>query len=144
MLFASPEAAMSSTSSIESTLQETRIFPPPHPADLGMARWHVDSLEKYRALHKQSLEDPSGFWEAQARTLHWTKPWIRVLDWTPPDAKWFLHGQINACDNCCDRQVKSGHGDDVAIVWEGEPTRHDGPEIRRLTYKDLQRETSKF
>jgi acetyl-CoA synthetase len=131
-------------SNIQSVLQETRVFPPPHPADLGMPRWHIDSIEKYRALHKQSIDDPSGFWEAQARTLHWTKPWMRVLDWAPPDAKWFLHGQLNACDNCVDRQVKSGHADDVAIVWEGEPIHHNGPEIRRLTYKDLQRETAKF
>jgi acetyl-CoA synthetase len=129
---------------IDSILNEQRLFQPPHPADVGMQRWHVDSLDKYRQMHRQSIEDPSGFWEAQARTLHWTKPWGRVLDWTPPDAKWFLHGQLNACDNCVDRQVKSGHGDGVAIIWEGEPVGTHGPEIRKLTYADLQRETAKF
>jgi len=129
---------------IHSTLNEDRVFQPPHPADVGMQRWLIDSMDRYRQLHKQSIEDPRGFWENQARTLHWMKPWSRVLDWTPPDAKWFVNGQLNACDNCVDRLVKAGNGDEVAIIWEGEPVGPKGPEIRRLTYADLQRETSKF
>jgi acetyl-CoA synthetase len=136
---------MSSVASgIDSVLVENRLFRPPHPADAGVPKWLIESMDRYRTLHRQSLEDPSGFWEAQARTLHWTKPWARVLDWTPPDAKWFLHGQLNACDNCVDRQVKTGHGDQTAIIWEGEPVSSKGPEIRRLTYADLLRDTSKF
>jgi acetyl-CoA synthetase len=155
-------------SSIESILNENRRFHPPHPADLGMPRWHIDSLEQYRQMYKRSMEDPTGFWESQARTLHWMKPWTRILDWDPPDARWFVNGRINACDNCVDRLVKAGHGDEVAIVWEGEPVGNSGlhpegeiakarhgvprypdgagssPEIRRLTYKDLLRETSRF
>jgi acetyl-CoA synthetase len=137
---------MTSTASagIESVLHESRTFPPPHPADVRMPRWHIDSLEQYQRLYKQSLEDPTGFWESQARNLHWMKPWSRVLDWKPPDAHWFVNGKINACDNCVDRQVAQRHGDQTAIVWEGEPVGASGPEIRRLTYKDLQRETAKF
>jgi acetyl-CoA synthetase len=138
---------MSVASGIDSVLNETRLFQPPHPADVGMQRWHIDSLEKYRRMHRESIEDPSGFWDAQARALHWTKNWIQVLDWSPPDARWFVHGQMNACDNCVDRHVKAGHGDDTAIIWEGEPWgsgAQKGPEIRRLTYAELLRETSKF
>ncbi|MEX2219106.1 MAG: acetate--CoA ligase [Phycisphaerales bacterium] len=131
-------------SGIESVLQETRVFPPPHNADARMPRWHVESMEHYRRLYRQSMEDPTGFWEGQAHALHWMKPWSRVLDWRAPDAKWFVNGRINACDNCVDRQVKNGHGDQAAIVWEGEPVGKEGPEVRRLTYRDLLRETSKF
>jgi acetyl-CoA synthetase len=132
------------SSGFDSVLVENRVFPPPHPADVGMPRWHIDTLDKYRAMHRQSVEDPAGFWENQARNLHWMKPWSRVLDWSPPDAKWFMGGKMNACDNCVDRQVRSGHGAQTAIIWEGEPVGKDGPEIRRLTYADLQRDTSKF
>ncbi|MBL9031417.1 MAG: acetate--CoA ligase [Phycisphaerae bacterium] len=131
-------------SSIESVLHESRVFQPPHPADARMPRWHVESIEKYRDLHRQSLEDYRGFWEAQARQLHWTKPWTRVLDWNPPDAKWFVGGRINACDNCVDRHVRAKAGDDVGLVWEGEPMPGGKPEIRRLTYRELQVQTSKF
>jgi acetyl-CoA synthetase len=132
------------SSAIESMLQERRVFPPPHPADAGAFRWNIGSLDEYRALHKRSVEDPTGFWEQQAHTLHWTRHWQRVLDWRPPDARWFVHGQINACDNCVDRIVKAGHGEDTAIVWEGEPTPGGEPEVRRLTYRDLQHETARF
>jgi acetyl-CoA synthetase len=134
-------------SGIESSLHENRRFPPPHPADLGIPRWHIDSLDRYRALHQHSLDDPGSFWESQARSLHWLKPWSRICDWDPAapwDTKWFVNARINACDNCVDRMVKAGHGDETAIIWEGEPVGAQGPEIRRLTYSDLLRETSKF
>ena len=135
---------MSQASDIHSILHESRTFPPPHPADVGMPRWLIPSMEQYREMYRKSIEDSTGFWEMQARSLHWIKPWTRVLDWNPPDAKWFVNGKINACDNCVDRMVKAGHGDEVAIVWEGEPMVGGHPEVRRLTYRDLLRETSKF
>ncbi|MCC6661176.1 MAG: acetate--CoA ligase [Phycisphaerales bacterium] len=149
---------------IDSVLTETRVFPPPTAASVGMPRWHVASMQEYRALHRRSLDDPEGFWGEQARMLAWSRPWTRVLDWNPPDARWFVGGQLNACFNCVDRQVETGHGEQVAIVWEGEPVRAPSasagsntrntspvagargsdPEIRRLTYRDLQRETSRL
>ncbi len=129
-------------SGIESVLQEQRVFHPPAAAKLGFPHWHISSLDEYKALHKRSIEDPDGFWAAQARTLHWFKQWDRVLEWRPPDAKWFVGGKLNACYNCVDHQVETGHGDETAIVWEGEPVGDRGPEIRRLTYRDLQRQTS--
>ncbi len=146
----------SGTPSIESLLQESRVFPPPPAAKLGFPRWHISSLDEYRKLHARSIDDPEGFWGEQARTLHWFTPWTKVLDWNPPDAKWFVGGRTNICYNCVDRQVQAGFGDQVAIIWEGEPvarasdsgprTQDAGPfpEIRRLTYRDLLAETSRF
>ena len=55
----------------------------------------------------------------------------------PPFAKWFVGGQLNAAYNCVDRHVEAGHGDKVALHWEGEPG-----DTRTLTYADLQREVS--
>lgn len=129
---------------IESVLAERRVFAPPHPADVRMPRWHVSSLEEYQQLHRASMEDPEGFWDAQARALHWMRPWRHVLDWRPPDAKWFLDGRLNACDNCVDRHVRARRGDQTAIVWEGEPIGPAGPEIRRLTYRELQEQTARL
>jgi acetyl-CoA synthetase len=129
---------------IHSILQESRVFPPPRAGAPGMPRWHVSSMEDYRRLHARSIKDPEGFWAEQARALHWFRPWTKVLDWKPPDAKWFLGGTLNACFNCVDRQVESGHGAKIAVVWEGEPVTGGTPEIRRLTYLDLQRETSRL
>jgi len=138
---------------IESALHENRTFPPPSAAALGMPKWHIASMDEYRALHQRSIEDPEGFWGEIASELHWFSPWSKVLEWNAPDAKWFVGATTNICYNCVDRQIDSGHGDDMAIVWEGEPLIEKGahaprptavsPEIRALTYHDLQRETAK-
>jgi acetyl-CoA synthetase len=131
--------------SIESSLHEDRVFPPPSEARLRGGAWHIGSLEEYRALHRSSLEDPEGFWGEAAREFHWFQPWNSVLSGEMPDAKWFSGGTTNLCFNCVDRHVDSGHGDEVAIVWEGEPIGPGGePEVRRLTYAELRRETARF
>lgn len=132
---------------IESMLRETRSFPPRSASSLGhgaLNKWHIGSMEEYRALHKESIERPDAFWGKIASEMRWFKPWSSVLQWRAPDAKWFVDGKTNVCFNCVDAHVESGHGDDIAIVWEGEPVDQSGtPEIRRLTYRDLQRETSR-
>jgi len=153
----SPPAAAQSDG-FDSVLTENRRFAPPSAASLGFDKWHISSPEDYQALHKRSIDDPEGFWDEEARRLAWFEPWTSVLDASPGnpyDAKWFTGGRLNACFNCVDRHVQSGHGDEVAIVWEGEPvsprTSHAAvdskysaePEIRTLTYRDLQIQTSK-
>ncbi|HZW08263.1 MAG TPA: acetate--CoA ligase [Phycisphaerales bacterium] len=140
---------MATDSDIESMLQELRTFPPAPASEPGMARWLVGSMQEYRAQYRRSLDDPEGFWGEAARELHWIRPWDRVLEWKAPDARWFVGGRTNLCYNCVDRQVQAGHGDEPAILWEGEPPaggRAEGHpyEVRRLTYADLQRETSRF
>src|SRR5262249_54003554 len=139
-------APTSGPGSIESILQEARTFPPPEARALGFEKWHVPSMEEYKQLHQRSIQDPEGFWGEQARIIDWFTPWTRVLDWKAPDAKWFVGATLNACYNCVDRHVASGHGEQVALIWEGEPilpiTSHGirgddyarGPEVRKLTY----------
>ncbi len=141
---------------IDSILHETRVFPPRPAHEAGFDRWHIASMDQYLALHARSLNDPESFWSEEARRLAWFKPFERVLEWTPPDAKWFGGGTLNACYNCVDRHVQAGHGDQVAIIWEGEPvgprTSHasshsayaPAPEVREVTFRDLQRETSRI
>jgi len=131
-------------------LQETRVFPPPPPGSVGFDRWLVPSMEAYRQLHARSIQQPEAFWADEARNLSWFTPWHTVLEWQAPDAKWFVGGELNACYNCVDRHVQAGHGEQVAIIWEGEPvsprTSHPAPgsayahepEIKRLTYRELQ------
>ncbi|WP_181725741.1 acetate--CoA ligase, partial [Nocardia gipuzkoensis] len=57
----------------------------------------------------------------------------QVLDWSDaPVAKWFVGGKLNVAYNCVDRHVLDGHGDQVAIHWEGEPG-----DSRAITYRQL-------
>jgi acetyl-CoA synthetase len=83
--------------------------------------------------------DRLAFWARQAERLTWDQPWSEVLDWSgAPVAKWFVGGKLNVAYNCVDRHVESGHGNQVAYHWEGEPG-----DTRSLTYAQLRDEVSK-
>jgi acetyl-CoA synthetase len=121
---------------LDSTLREDRLFPPA-PEFSAMA--HVQSLEQYEAIYKQSIDDPEAFWASVAGDLHWFKPWQKVLEWNLPSARWFVGGQLNLCYNCVDRHALDARSDKIALIWESEPG-----EIRRLTYAELHGEVQKF
>ncbi len=132
---------MSSTPSaasqaLDSTLRENRLFPPPPEFS---AHAHIQSIEQYEELYKQSIEDPETFWANAANDLHWFKKWDKVLDWNLPWAKWFVGGQINLSYNCVDRHALGERANKTAIIWEGEPG-----EVRRLTYAELHAEVQRF
>jgi acetyl-CoA synthetase len=129
---------------IESVLKEQRLFEPPAGFSDSVGAAYVASMEQYRQMYERSIADPEGFWSEIARELDWFRKWDEVVQWEPPDARWFVGGRTNVCHNCVDRQVNHGHGNEVALIWEGEPMTGGRPEIRRLTYDDLQRETSRF
>jgi acetyl-CoA synthetase len=82
--------------------------------------------------------DRDGFWAEQADRLHWHQRWDQVLEWDAPHAKWFVGGQLNVAYNCVDRHVDDGHGEQVAIHWEGEPG-----DSRTITYAELKSQVSK-
>ncbi|MFO0828131.1 MAG: acetate--CoA ligase [Phycisphaerales bacterium] len=134
-----------SNNSIQSLLQETRVFEPGASISKSIGGAYAKSLADYRRRYQRSIEDPEGFWGEIAQEFDWFRPWTRVCEWNLPDAQWFIGGKTNACHNCVDRQVLQGHGDQVAIIWEGEPiVGESGYEVRHLSYRDLQRETSKL
>ncbi len=132
------------TSSIESVLKEGRVFEPPASFSERVGGTYISSMEEYRKLYERSIRDPEAFWAEVAAQFDWFKPWETVLEWDLPDAKWFVGGRTNICHNCVDRQVNGGHGDETAIIWEGEPLEGGEPEVRRYTYRELQREISRF
>jgi len=126
---------MADKPTIESVLNEERVFPP--PAEFSQNA-HIKSFEEYEKLYADAASDLPAFWAKQAEALDWFSPWKTVLDWQPPHAKWFSGGKINGSYNCLDRHLEA-RGDKTAIIWEGEPG-----EIRRLTYRELHAEVSKF
>ncbi|ORX02823.1 acetate--CoA ligase [Mycolicibacillus trivialis] len=88
-------------------------------------------------LYRDAETDRLAFWAEQARRLDWETPFTEVLDWSQaPFATWFADGKLNVAHNCVDRHVEAGHGDRVAIHWEGEPV----GDSRSLTYAELRDE----
>jgi acetyl-CoA synthetase len=128
---------MGQAHTIESVLQEDRLFAP--PAELA-AGARIGSMEAYRALCAQAEADPEGFWGDLAREqLHWFEPFHTVLDWSnPPFAKWFEGGTTNLSFNCLDRHLTGPRADKPALIWEGEPG-----DSRTFTYRQLHAEVCK-
>ncbi|SHG68636.1 acetyl-coenzyme A synthetase [Jatrophihabitans endophyticus] len=105
---------------------EDRRFEPPAPFAA-----HANVGEDVFA---DASADRLAFWAKAAERLSWDRPWDEVLDWSDkPFAKWFVGGRLNVAYNCVDRHVADGHGDQVAIQWEGEPEGH----ARAITYAQL-------
>jgi acetyl-CoA synthetase len=105
---------------------ESRRFP---PSDEFAADANVGP-----DTYAEADADRLAFWAKQAERLTWAEPWTEVLDWTqPPVAQWFVGGKLNVAYNCVDRHVESGHGEQVAFHWEGEPG-----DTRAITYAQLQ------
>ncbi|WP_377474888.1 MAG: acetate--CoA ligase [Microcoleus anatoxicus] len=122
-----------SQDTIESILQEKRLFQP--PAEFS-EKAHIKSLEEYQALYDKAKADPQAFWaELATQELDWFQKWDAVLDWQPPFAKWFVNGKINISYNCLDRHLTTWRKNKAALIWEGEPG-----DSRTLTYAQLHRE----
>jgi acetyl-CoA synthetase len=115
------------TDQLDTLLQEQRRFAP----DGTFAAQANATADLYEA----GARDLEAFWADQARALTWIRPWDRVLEWTPPHAKWFVGGQLNVAANCLDRHLTGALRNKAAIIWEGEPG-----DRRVLTYWDLARE----
>ena len=116
---------------LDNLLTESRTFPPGDEF-AGQANAKAD-------LYAEADADREAFWAKQAERLTWDTKWTTVLDWTnAPFAKWFVGGKLNVAYNCVDRHVESGHGEQVAIHWVGEPG-----DTRDITYAELKTEVSK-
>jgi acetyl-CoA synthetase len=125
------------SNTIESHLIETRVF---KPSDGFVQHALIPSLEQYKELYQQSIDDPEGFWSKQAtELLLWRKKWDTVLKWEAPFAQWFVGGKLNVSENCLDRHLNGPRRNKAAIIWEGEPG-----EVRTLTFQQLHREVCKF
>ncbi len=125
------------SNSIESVLQEQRVF---SPSDDFSSKSRISSFSKYLELSEMAKSDPDKFWGDAAREeLYWFKSFDKVLDWSkPPFAKWFDGGKTNISFNCLDRHLNSSKADKVALIWEGEPG-----DQKKYTYKQLHKEVCK-
>ena len=98
--------------------------------------------EEYSKLYNESIGNNEKFWSKVSNRIHWFKNWDKVsdIDYSQAKIKWFENGKLNVSYNCIDRHVESGHGDDIALIWEG----NNPSEDKQFTYKELLIEVSKF
>jgi len=116
---------------LKSFLQEARVF---KPAESFSAQANLNSSDVAR-LRKAADTDYEKYWSDLAReNLHWDKSFQTTLKWEPPFAEWFVGGKLNASAQCLDQHLKAGRGDQIALIWEGEPTSADQKPLERKTY----------
>ncbi|XP_045458046.1 acetyl-coenzyme A synthetase [Melitaea cinxia] len=118
------------------------------PTDYVVKKSRLSSFEKYKEMHKKSIEDPEGFWTEIANKFHWQTPFQSGkflsynFDITKGDifVKWMEGAVTNVCFNLLDRNVRNGHGDKIAYYWVG----NHPDDYSRVTYKKLMDLVSQF
>ena len=120
-------------------MNDIKVFKPNY-RDAEKAR--IPNMDMYKKMYDYSVKDPEGFWAEQAERLDWYKKWDKVADndLTKAQIKWFEGGKLNVSYNCLDRHIKAGHGDQTALIWEGNDPNTD----TALSYSELLSEVSKF
>ncbi len=123
---------------ISSVSQEDRKIT---PSDSFREKAYIKSEEEYKKLYEESIKDPEAFWAKKAEELHWFKPWDTVFTWDKEAVKytWFAGGKTNVSYNCLDRHLEK-KGDQIAIIWQGEPE----DDVQEITYKDLHKRVCRF
>jgi len=119
---------------VGSTLRMSDVYKPPqHFHDVS----HCTSMEQYRKMHSQSVEDPATFWGEIATKFHWkmapTKENFLSYNFNvnngPIEIKWMRDGKLNICYNALDRHLDK-KGSQVAFYWEGNDPNDEG----KITY----------
>jgi len=103
----------------------------------------IANIAQYHELYARSINDPVGFWGEQAKIrLTWQHEFSQVTDsdFAFGEVAWFLGGKLNVCENCVDRHVAEGRGEQLAIIWEGD----EPGQNRRITYRELQFEVCRL
>ncbi|MHA2373752.1 MAG: AMP-binding protein [Candidatus Thorarchaeota archaeon] len=132
---------MSDKTKITVKSQEDRRFPPPKSfVEKAFVKGHDERMKIWR----ESVENPDKFWLdiANSDLFYWkTKP-TKGFEWKNIDEirfTWFEDGTTNMAYNCLDKHVEQGRGDQLALIWQGDPL----DESKTYTFKELTSEVSK-
>ena len=103
---------------------------------------HIKNNDEYNHIYSESIKNKDSFWARKANELNWIKKWDKVseVDYSKAKIRWFKRGKLNVSYNCIDRHIESGHGDSIAIIWEG----NDPNTSKKITYKELLKEVCLF
>lgn len=111
-------------------------FVAPPPEFIGQA--NVTDASIFERMAEERF--PECF-DEYARLLDWHRYWHTTLDDShPPFFKWFVGGELNACENCIDRHLAHA-GNRVAYYFVPEP---EEEEPVAITYRELHRRVNEF
>ncbi|KAF3914408.1 hypothetical protein ABW21_db0206689 [Orbilia brochopaga] len=102
---------------------------------------HLSGMDEYKAMYKESIENPNAFWGKLANELlTWDTPFKTVLHGSLEfgDVSWFPEGRLNASVNCVDRWAFKDPKR-PAIYYEAD----EPGQGRIITYGELLRDVSR-
>ena len=125
------------TSSIESVVQVTRLFP---PSAAFVKQANISGRAAYDALCAEAERDYAAFWGRLAsENILWNKPFTKVLDEAnAPFYEWFADGELNVSYNCLDRHLQT-QPNKIAIIFEA-----DDGKVTKVTYRELYNKVCKL
>ncbi|MFX1261136.1 MAG: acetate--CoA ligase [Promethearchaeota archaeon] len=131
---------MAEEKKITVTSHEERRFPPPQSF---VEKAYIKSQEERMKIWKESIKNPDEFWLKITKDLiYWKKAPTKGFEWKDVDGirfTWFEDGVTNMAYNCLDKHVEAGNGDQIALIWQGDPL----DESKTYTYKELLSEVNK-
>lgn len=73
----------------------------------------------YKDTYQQSIRDPEGFWELQARSIHWYEPPKQILSQDKDGLyRWYKGGILNTSYLALDYHVEQGRGECTALIYD--------------------------
>ena len=88
----------------------------------------------YQTEYDRSMKDPEGFWRKQAEDLEWFKFPQQILTRDADGVSyWFADGEMNTAYMALDHHVKSGRGDQLALIFDSPVTNTKA----KYTYAEL-------
>jgi acetyl-CoA synthetase len=131
---------MAEEKKITVTSQEERRFAPPQSF---VDKAYIKSQDDRMKLWKESVENPDEFWlKITKEMIYWKKEPTKGFDFKDKEKihfTWFEDGITNMAYNCLDKHVEAGKGDQMALIWQGDPL----DEYKTYTYKQLLSEVNK-
>ncbi len=102
----------------------------------------VVNAERFRLMTSHAITDPNSFWAEESRRIAWMREPKTIKNTTfegDVSIRWFEDGVLNASVSCLDRHL-ARHGNDIAIIWEGDdPNQH-----KTVTYRALHEEVCRL
>ncbi|WP_336287499.1 acetate--CoA ligase [Bartonella sp. CB60] len=98
--------------------------------------------DTYQKWYQESINDPETFWAKHGQRIEWFKPYTKAKNTSfngNVSIKWYENGITNVAYNCIDRHLKN-HGDNTALIWEGDNPYHD----KKITYNALYKHVCRF
>lgn len=123
--------------SIESVLQENRIF---QPANSFTEQANVSGMAAYQALCNEAAQNYEGYWARLAREhIVWHKSFNTVLDESnAPFYEWFADGELNVSYNCLDKHLAT-QPEKTALIFET-----DDGQVTKISYRELHARVCRF